>query len=170
MCNDPPPLNEPAHLHTCDPKNHSFMILRKFFFKNSQNICGTFEKRTYLSNLDENKPLTMNFGQVFPMLTTHNEIRASILAQIFSSKYLGKSKTNKKTISPRNINTVDQLECKQSLCNCTEKVELEQKQGGAILLGVLGYFWGHAAVLNLAVSSFKKPALHLPSPHGVSRV
>ena len=75
------------------------------------------------------------------MLTTHNEIRASILAQIFSFKYLRKSKTNKKTISPRNINTVDQLECKQSLCNCTEKEELEQKQGGAIFLGVLGEFW-----------------------------
>ena len=44
-------------------------------------------------------------------------------------------KNKKKTISPQNINTVEQLECKQSLCNCTEMEELEQKQGGEIFLG-----------------------------------
>ena len=93
------------------------------------------------------------------MLTTHNEMRAPILAHIFLFKYLWKRKT-KKTICPRNINTVEQLECKQSLCNCTEMEELEQKQGGAIFLGMGNVFGDghysrgsrHAAVLNLAVS------------------
>ena len=114
----------------------------------------------------ENNPLTLILAKFSPMLTTHNEMRAPILAHIFLFKYLWKRKTKKKQFPHEILTQWNSWNVSKAYVTAQRWKSWSRSKEGqyfwewAIFLG-MGNIFGdghysrgsrHAAVLNLAAS------------------